>query len=78
MEHCITFYAGNNDVESLIQLGLELGTTPGWIDMGLHEDNENDLVEITLEFASKEDAASFADDLTGCPPSMSARCSGRA
>jgi hypothetical protein len=46
--------------------------------MGLHEDNENDLVEITLEFASKEDAASFADDLTGCPPSMSARCSGRA
>ncbi len=63
MEHCITFYADNNDVESLIQLGLKLGTTPGWIDMGLHEDNENDLVEITLEFASKEDATSFGEDL---------------
>jgi hypothetical protein len=42
-----------NDVEAFIQVGFKSGTTPGWMDMGLHEDNVNDLVEITLEFASK-------------------------
>jgi hypothetical protein len=53
MEHCITFYADNNDVEGFIQLGLKLGRLPGWIDLRLHDDSVNELVGITLEFASK-------------------------
>jgi hypothetical protein len=68
MAHFITFYASNIDVEALIQLGLKLGRSPGWIDLGLHDDKLNELVGITLEFASKEDAASFSEDLTGCSP----------
>ena len=63
MTHCITFYADNNDVEGFIQLGLKLGRLPGWINLRLHDDSVNELVGITLEFASKEDATSFGDDL---------------
>ncbi len=69
MADCITLYASNNDVAALIQLGLKLGRSPGWIDLDLHDDHVNELVEITLEFASKEDAVSFSEDFTGCLPS---------
>jgi hypothetical protein len=78
MTHCITLYASNNDVRALIQLGLKLGRSPGWIVWDLHDDNVNELVEITLEFASKEDAASFSEDFTGCSPRVPTQRSGRA
>jgi hypothetical protein len=61
--HRITFYANNTDFEAFIRLGLKLGRSPGLIDLEVHNDSVNDLVGITLEFASKEDATSFGDDL---------------